>query len=76
MNYEKLPPGFRVLPPSEVVCAGDLVLWSTSPRDAWTDIVPKSPFCGMPVETLRVRHGQPELSFATKRAKYSREGAK
>jgi hypothetical protein len=30
----------------------------------------------MPVETLRVRHGQPDLSFATTRAKYTREGAR
>lgn len=52
----------RILSETEVVQAGHLILWH-SKNDAWTKIDPGSVFVGLPVATLRVRHGQPDLQF-------------
>lgn len=57
----------RLLDANEVVTPDHLVRWSTTPRDAWTTISPRSPFVGLPVATLRVRHGQPDLQFAERK---------
>lgn len=52
----------RLLSSNEVVEAHHWVRWSPS-HDAWTNLDRLSPFIGLPVETLRHRHGQPELQF-------------
>jgi len=54
----------RILAASEVVCSGHWFKWSDKVRDNWEAVPSGSPFIGLPVETLRVRHGQPSLRFA------------
>lgn len=61
----------RILCHNEVVQIGHLCLWSPKRKDpygkqmenAWTKVDRGSPFVGLPVATLRERHGQPDLQF-------------
>jgi hypothetical protein len=41
-----LPTGAFLVSANETIRAGDLVLWSRNPRDAWTVCVPLSPYVG------------------------------
>lgn len=57
--------GTRLLLPSEVPQVGDFSRWSESPHDNWIKIRPGQIFLGVPVATMRVRCGQPQLAFCT-----------
>lgn len=58
-----LPKGARLLAETEVPAKGDFARWSQSKRDSWIEIGPR--LIGLPVATLRVRHGQSEMQFCT-----------
>lgn len=48
---------------NEVPRLGDFVKWSENPRDIWVEVGHR--MAGLPVATLRARHGQSQLQFAT-----------
>ena len=48
---------------SEVPQKGDFAKWSQSKRDEWIEVGPR--MIGLPVATIRIRCGQPELQFCT-----------
>ena len=64
---QPLPKGYRLLSDNECVRVGDLSRWSNAPRDTWMEIHKGGIYAyGLPVCTLRERHGQDALMFATK----------
>jgi len=66
-----VPAGFRLMTDKEVPAAGDLWNWNgpAAVCEDWRPLESNSPMAaGLPVETLRVRHGQPSLQFCTKTA--------
>lgn len=56
----------RILGDSEVPRVGDFYRWSDADRDVWEQLSKgNSTLINLPVATLRVRCGQPELQFRT-----------
>jgi len=55
----------RILGDDEVVEIGHWFRWSAKPDDRWTQIVNRWQITiGLPVSSIRTRHGQPDLQFA------------
>lgn len=62
----KMPKGFRLKGPFEVPKAGDFSKWSSSFRDKWVEIPStQTNLISLPLSTIRVRVGQPELQVCT-----------
>lgn len=57
----------RILADGEVVQPGNVMQWA--PGQKWALVEKRGPFAPLPVQTLRVRHGQPGMRFAELPAK-------